>query len=155
VLADLPGLIEGAAEGAGLGHRFLRHLSRTRLLLHVIDAAPCDDAIDPVDQARAIVAELRRYDAGLQRKPRWLVLNKIDALPQAQRGPLVADLTQRLRRRLRTRAPVFAISAVSGEGCRELMWAVQEFLAKRWRTDASTASSPVDVRFEQAAAGAR
>src|SRR5437667_20364 len=81
VLADRPGLIEGAAEGAGLGHQFLRHLSRTRLLLHVIDVAPCDDTIDPVDQARAIVAELKRYDAGLQRRPRWLVLNKIDALP--------------------------------------------------------------------------
>jgi GTP-binding protein len=155
VLADLPGLIEGAAEGAGLGHQFLRHLSRTRLLLHVIDAAPFDQAIDPVDQARAIVAELRRYDAGLQRKPRWLVLNKIDALPQAQRAALLADLTQRLRRRLRTKAPVFAISAATGEGCRELMWAVHEFLARRRLVDASTASSPADVRFEQAAAGAR
>jgi GTP-binding protein len=154
VLADLPGLIEGAAEGAGLGHRFLRHLSRTRLLLHVIDAAPYDDAIDPVAQARAIVAELRRYGAGLQRKPRWLVLNKIDALPQPQRDRLVQDLTGRLRRRLRTAAPVFAISAATGEGCRELMWAVYRFLARR-RPDPSKPARAGDVRFERAAADLR
>ena len=153
VLADLPGLIEGAAEGAGLGHQFLRHLSRTRLLLHVIDVAPCDDTIDPVDQARAIVAELKRYDAGLQRRPRWLVLNKIDALPQDERGQRVAELTQRLRRRLRSAAPVFAISAATGEGCRPLMWAVHEFLARR--PGASKSPPAGDVRFERAAAGAR
>src|SRR5215468_7811180 len=99
VLADLPGLIEGAAEGAGLGHQFLRHLARTRLLLHMIDAAPYDDGVDPVQQARAIAAELKRYDAGLHRKPRWLVLNKIDALPRPQRDQRLAELTQQLRRR--------------------------------------------------------
>jgi GTPase len=128
VLADLPGLIEGAAEGAGLGHQFLRHLTRTRLLLHVIDIAPYGDDLDPVDQARAIVAELKRYDAGLHRKPRWLVLNKIDVLPQAQRDQHVAAVRERLRRRLRTKAPVFAVSAATGKGCRDLMWAVQRFL---------------------------
>jgi GTP-binding protein len=153
VLADLPGLIEGAAEGAGLGHQFLRHLARTRLLLHVIDAAPCD-GVDPVDQARAIASELKRYDAGLHRKPRWLVLNKIDALPPDQREQRIADLTQRLRRRLRTAAPVFAISAATGEGCRELMWAVHEFLARR-RAHDSKHSPAGDVRFESAGAGVR
>ncbi len=154
VLADLPGLIEGAAEGAGLGLQFLRHLARTRLLLHVIDAAPYDDGVDPVQQARAIAAELKRYDARLHRKPRWLVLNKIDALPQAQRDQRLADLTRQLRRRLRTSAPVFAISAATGEGCRELMWAVHAFLT-RGRTRGSKSSSAGDVRLEPAAVGAR
>ena len=153
VLADLPGLIEGAADGAGLGHQFLRHLARTRLLLHVIDAAPYDDGIDPVQQARAIAAELKRYDAGLHRKPRWLVLNKIDALPPAQRNQRLADLTQQLKRRLRTAAPVFAISSATGEGCRELMWAVHEFLMRPKR--GSKSQSAGDVRFQTAAASAR
>ncbi|SPE19347.1 GTPase involved in cell partioning and DNA repair [Burkholderiales bacterium] len=124
VVADLPGLIEGAAEGAGLGHRFLRHASRTRLLLHVLDVAPFDADVDPVVQARAIAAELRKYDPALQRRPRWYVLNKIDLVPLEQRAELIA----RLRRRLRTKAPVFAVSAATGEGCRDLMWAVQRFL---------------------------
>jgi GTPase len=154
VLADLPGLIEGAAQGAGLGHQFLRHLARTRLLLHVIDAAPVDDGVDPVQQARAIALELKRYDAGLHRKPRWLVLNKIDALPLAQREQRIADLTRELRRRLRTTAPLFAISAATGEGCRELMWAVHQFLTRR-RKPGSGSRSASGVRFDAAAAGAR
>jgi GTP-binding protein len=153
VLADLPGLIEGAAEGAGLGHQFLRHLSRTRLLLHVIDVAPYDDAPDPVDQARAIVAELKRYDASLHRKPRWIVLNKIDALPAQQREEHIARLRERLRRRLRTTAPIFAVSAATGEGCRDLMWAVHDFLARRGMDDPPGAAAR-DVRFEPTAADA-
>lgn len=124
VIADVPGLIEGAAEGAGLGHQFLRHLSRTRLLLHVLDIAPVDPEADPVDEARAIVAELKKYDPALYRKPRWLVLNKIDLVPSDER----AGRIEKIRRRLRTRAPIFAISAATGEGCRELMWAVHRFL---------------------------
>jgi GTP-binding protein len=152
VLADLPGLIEGAAEGAGLGHQFLRHLTRTRLLLHVIDAAPYDTGVDPVGQAHAIVSELSRYDAGLRRKPRWLVLNKIDALPVQERAARIAEMTQRLRRRLRTRAPVFAVSAATGEGCRELMWAVYEFLHRR--AQRAQPSRARDVRFEPTAGGA-
>src|SRR5919202_2330371 len=78
VIADIPGLIEGAAEGAGLGHQFLRHLQRTRLLLHIVDIAPFDEGVDPVAQARAIAAELKKYDPALYGKPRWLVLNKLD-----------------------------------------------------------------------------
>jgi len=124
VVADLPGLIEGAAEGAGLGHRFLKHVSRTRLLLHVIDVAPLDEAVDPVAQARAIAAELGKYDPVLRRRPRWYVLNKMDLVPQEEQAALVA----RLRRRLRTKAPMYAISAYTGAGCRDLMWAVQVFL---------------------------
>ena len=124
VIADIPGLIEGAAEGAGLGHQFLRHLARTRLLLHVIDVQPLEPAADPVRDARALVAELKRYDSQLHRKPRWLVFNKIDLIPAAERSALIAGL----KRRLRSSAPAFAISAATGEGCRELMWAVQRFL---------------------------
>jgi GTP-binding protein len=124
VLADLPGLIEGAAQGAGLGHRFLKHASRTRLLLHVLDAAPLDAGVDPVAQARAIAAELRKFDPALGRRPRWYVLNKMDLVAPGERAALVATL----RRRLRTKAPMYAVSAYTGEGCRELMWAVQRFL---------------------------
>jgi len=124
VIADVPGLIEGAAEGVGLGHQFLRHLSRTRLLLHVVDAAPLDSSIDPVKGIRALASELKKYDPQLARKPRWLVLNKVDLVPVAERAALIAEL----RRRLRTKAPVFSVSAVTGEGCRDLMWAVHRFL---------------------------
>src|SRR6185436_16105480 len=85
VIADIPGLIEGAAEGAGLGHQFLRHLQRTRLLLHIVDIAPMDEAADPVKEAKAIVKELEKYDVELSRKPRWLVLNKTDLLPEDTR----------------------------------------------------------------------
>jgi len=85
VLADIPGLIKGAAEGAGLGHQFLRHLTRTRLLLHIVDLAPSDPSADPIQEARAIVAELKKYDQALYRKPRWLVLNKIDMIPESER----------------------------------------------------------------------
>jgi GTPase len=124
VVADVPGLIEGAAEGAGLGHLFLRHLGRTRLLLHVIDAAPVDSHADPVRQARALVSELKKYDPALWRKPRWIVFNKIDLVGENERKRLAADF----RRRLRTKAPTFFVSAVTGEGCRELMWAVHRHL---------------------------
>ncbi|MCS6944303.1 MAG: GTPase ObgE [Sutterellaceae bacterium] len=124
VIADIPGLIEGAAEGAGLGHRFLRHLARTRLLLHVVDIAPLESERDPAADVRALVAELKKYGGGLERKPRWLVLNKIDLLAPPERENTIAQL----RRRLRTRLPVFAISAATGEGCRELMDAVYRFL---------------------------
>src|SRR5512145_1079230 len=99
VIADVPGLIEGAAEGAGLGHHFLRHLSRTRLLLHVVDAAPIDIDIDPVAQARALATELRKFDLRLSRKPRWLVFNKIDLIDADRRDRLAREF----RRRLRTR----------------------------------------------------
>ena len=124
VLADIPGLIEGAAEGAGLGHQFLRHLSRTRLLLHLIDCMPSDGR-DPVRDARTITSELSKYDSKLYRKPRWLVLNKIDLVATDERAYLVSEF----RRRLRTRAPVHVVSAATGEGCRELVLAVARFLA--------------------------
>jgi len=124
VIADIPGLIEGAAEGAGLGHQFLRHLARTRLLLHIVDAVPFDPGADPARDARAIALELKKFDPALYRKPRWLVLNKMDMLPAGERETATAALV----RRLRWRGPSFCISALTGEGCRELSFAVMKFL---------------------------
>jgi len=124
VVADIPGLIEGAAEGAGLGHQFLRHLARTRLLLHLVDIAPIDSGADPAHDARAIAAELKKFDPALHRKPRWLVLNKMDMLPLEERKSASADLL----RRLRWHGPTFAISALTGEGCKELSYSVMKFL---------------------------
>ncbi len=120
VLADIPGLIEGAAEGAGLGHQFLRHLARTRLLLHLVDVAPADPAADPVREAKAIVRELKRYDEALYRKPRWLVLNKIDLVPEGERARVV----RRFLKDFGWRGRSFIISALTGDGCRELVFAV-------------------------------
>ena len=117
VVADLPGLIEGASEGAGLGHLFLRHLQRTRLLLHVIDMAPFDDSVDPVMQARAIVGELKKYDENLYKKPRWLVLNKLDMIPKEDRPALIKDFVKRFK----YKGPVFEISALTREGCEPLI----------------------------------
>jgi GTP-binding protein len=124
VVADIPGLIEGAAEGAGLGHQFLRHLVRTRLLLHIIDAAPFEEGADPARDAKSIATELKKFDPALYRKPRWLVLNKIDMLQTDERKTVAAKLV----RRLRWRGPSFCISALTGEGCRELSFAVMKFL---------------------------
>jgi GTP-binding protein len=133
VVADIPGLIEGAAEGAGLGLQFLRHLSRTGLLLHVVDCRPVDGS-DPARDARAIAAELRKYDEQLHRKPRWLVLNKIDLIAPEDRAAAIAEF----RRRMRTKAPVFAVSAATGEGCRELCAEIARFLeGKRSRRTAA------------------
>lgn len=120
VVADLPGLIEGASEGAGLGHLFLRHLQRTRLLLHVVDLAPFDEGVDPVAQAKAIVGELKKYDAQLYEKPRWLVLNKLDMIPEEERAARVKDFVKRLR----FKGPVFEISALTREGCEPLVHAI-------------------------------
>ncbi len=122
VIADVPGLIEGAAEGAGLGHQFLRHLARTRLLLHLVDLAPFDEAVNPVDEAKAIVEELRKYDEELYNKPRWLVLNKIDMLPESK------TQVKKFIKEFGWEGKVFAISAISGTGCKELTYAIMEHL---------------------------
>lgn len=122
VIADVPGLIEGAAEGAGLGHQFLRHLARTSLLLHLVDIAPFDEAVSPVDEAKAIVNELKKYDEDLYNKPRWLVLNKVDMVPDAKQ--VVADFVKDYGWKGR----VFSISAISGAGCKELTYAIMEHL---------------------------
>jgi GTP-binding protein len=126
VIADIPGLIEGAAEGAGLGHRFLRHLQRTSLLLHLVDISPFDPEADPVRDAHAILGELRKYDESLFVKPRWLVINKIDLLPMDERAGRIATLVAGY-------GPVerhFAISAINGEGCRELTFAIMDHLER-------------------------
>ncbi|MCD6671690.1 MAG: GTPase ObgE [Burkholderiaceae bacterium] len=131
VIADIPGLIEGAAEGAGLGHQFLRHLQRTRLLLHLVDLAPFDADADPVREARAIVRELRRYDPALAEKPRWLVLNKIDMIAPDERQQRIDAFVARYRGRGRNAIPVervFAISALTHEGCERLCLAVADWL---------------------------
>lgn len=125
VVADIPGLIRGASEGAGLGHRFLKHLQRTRLLLHLIDIVPLDSATDPVADAHAIVDELRRYDEGLYRKPRWVVLNKIDLIPADERDDRIAAIA----RELGLPGPVHAISAVTGEGCQQLVRDIMNFIS--------------------------
>ena len=129
VVADIPGLIEGAADGAGLGHQFLRHLQRTRLLLHIVDIAPFDPAADPVRDARAILDELKKYDPALHDKPRWLVANKIDLLPEGERAARLAAL-------LAGYGPVerhFAISAIDGGGCRELTFAIMAHIENQKR----------------------
>ncbi|MBT9595071.1 MAG: GTPase ObgE [Vitreoscilla sp.] len=125
VVADIPGLIEGASEGAGLGHLFLRHLQRTRLLLHIVDMAPFDDSIDPVAQAKAIVEELRKYDQALHDKPRWLVLNKLDMVPVEEREKRVKDFVKRYK----WKGPVFQISALAREGLQPLLHAIWAHVA--------------------------
>ncbi|MBM0108617.1 GTPase ObgE [Steroidobacter sp. S1-65] len=116
VMADIPGLIEGAAEGAGLGIQFLKHLQRTRVLLHLIDVSPPDPDADPVKDARAIVAELKKFSADLAAKERWLVLNKVDLLPPDEADKLCKDIV----RRLRWKGPVFRISGLARQGTEEL-----------------------------------
>jgi GTP-binding protein len=130
VIADIPGLIRGASEGAGLGHRFLKHLQRTRVLLHIIDAAPLDPDVDPVADAHAIIHELRNYDEDLYAKPRWIVLNKIDMIPEEERTKRIAALTKALGVG-GTGMPVFAVSAVTGEGCTSVCQAVMNFLVAK------------------------
>ena len=142
VVADVPGLIEGAAEGAGLGHQFLRHLQRTRLLLHVVDIAPFDETLDPVAQAKAIVKELKKYDPALHTKPRWLVLNKMDMLPADERAARVKDFVKRMR----TKQPVFEISALTREGLEPMLKAIYQHIA----ASKNALPPPVDPRFGDA-----
>jgi GTPase len=125
VMADIPGLIEGAAEGAGLGHQFLRHLQRTRVLLHLVDLAPLDENVDPVQEAKAIVKELKKYDEGLHAKQRWLVLNKIDMIPVEDRESRVKDFVKRFK----WKGPVHTISGLTREGCEVLLHAIYDHVA--------------------------
>ena len=141
VVADVPGLIEGASEGAGLGHQFLRHLQRTRLLLHIVDAAPFDEAVDPVVQAKAIVAELKKYDPKLHAKPRWLVFNKLDMVPEEERETRVKEYV----RRLRWKGPVFSISALARDGLQPLLERIQNHVSAQVPTEPLP-----DLRFEPA-----
>ena len=131
VIADIPGLIEGAAEGAGLGHQFLRHLQRTRLLLHIVDIAPVDPDADPVKEAKAIVKELKKYDEALYSKPRWLVFNKADLLDAESREQTVRQFL----RSFRWKGKSFIISAITGEGCQELTYAIMDHLDQNREPD--------------------
>lgn len=117
VIADIPGLIEGAADGVGLGVQFLKHLQRTGLLLHIVDLAPFDEGADPVKDAKALIKELQKYDETLADKPRWLVLNKLDVLSEDERKKRVKDFVKRFG----WKGPVFEISALSHEGCQALI----------------------------------
>ena len=127
VIADIPGLIEGAADGAGLGTQFLRHLQRTRVLLHIVDLAPFDANIDPVKEAKAIIKELKKYDESLFEKPRWLVLNKLDMVPEEERKARVKDFVKRFG----WKGPVFEISALNRDGCEDLVVEIYNYLAER------------------------
>ncbi|HEY2418453.1 MAG TPA: GTPase ObgE [Steroidobacteraceae bacterium] len=127
LMADIPGLIEGAAGGAGLGIRFLKHLQRTRVLLHIVDLLPPDPEADPVRDARAIIRELKQFDVKLAAKPRWLVINKRDLMPDEEAQARADDIV----RRLRYRGPRFLISAATNRGTRELADALMQFLEQR------------------------
>ncbi len=124
VLADIPGVIEGAAEGAGLGMQFLKHLSRTSLLLHVLDIAPFETGESPVISAKKIIREVEKWSDELVNKPRWLVLNKIDRVPEQE----VISQCQAIVDELDWQGPVFRISAINGRGTKELMFAIMNFL---------------------------
>ena len=143
VIADIPGLIEGAADGAGLGSLFLRHVQRTRLLLHLVDVAPMDyegSAVSPADQVRAIEAELRKYDPAMLEKPRWLVLNKADLMfeeeAKAAAEAIVAELGWT--------GPWYLVSALGREGTWPIMLAVQAFF-DRLREDELEARAQADA----------
>jgi GTP-binding protein len=123
VIADIPGLIEGAADGAGLGIQFLKHVSRTRLLLHLVDMAPLDAETNPVEQVRAIEAELEKFDAELLDRPRWLVFNKADLLPEEEREKLAKALV----RKLKWKQPWFVVSAITREGTWPVCLKIQDF----------------------------
>jgi GTPase len=130
VMADIPGLIEGAAEGAGLGIRFLKHLQRTRLLLHLVDIAPPDPEADPVKDARSIAQELKKFSPELAARERWLVLNKLDLLPADEADRRCKDIV----RRLRWKGPVFRISGLARRGldplCQAIMTRLEELQAE-------------------------
>ncbi len=148
VMADIPGLIEGAAEGAGLGIRFLRHLQRTRVLWHVLDIAPVDPEADPVRDARAIVAELKKFSKDLAAKPRWLVLNKADLMPSDEAQKLAKDIV----RRLRHKGPWFLVSAVSGQGTRQLAEQAMDLIEASTESSADASKSDIgdlDARAER------
>jgi GTP-binding protein len=124
VIADIPGVIEGASDGAGLGLQFLKHLDRTRLLLHLVDIAPMDESINPAEEVRKIAAELEKYSPDLAERERWLVLNKVDLLDDDE----VESRKHGLLAELGWNGPVFTMSAVSGEGTKELVYKLMDHL---------------------------
>jgi len=138
VIADIPGLIEGAAEGAGLGIQFLKHLSRTGLLLHVVDIAPIDPAIDTADEINKIALELSKFSEKLASQPRWLVLNKTDLLSEKDEDKVVNNIVNSLN----WKAPVFAISAISGKGTDKLCHAIMNYLTETRAAESEDKDTP-------------
>lgn len=151
VMADIPGLIEGAAEGAGLGHRFLKHLSRTGLLLHIVDLAPFDEGVNPADEALAIIEELRKFDEELYDKPRWLVLNKLDMLDEEEANQRTEDFLRQIgwdysepddRFEFDMNTPrLFKISALTHQGTQELVQQINAYLTEKKRLAALEAET--------------
>ncbi len=144
VIADIPGLIEGAAEGAGLGALFLRHVQRTRLLLHLVDMAPFDDMSPPAEQVRLIENELRKYDPAMLEKPRWLILNKADLLDDEE----TAERTAEILKELDWKEPYFVVSAISREGTWPIMLKIQQFFDDL-KTAAEEAAEDARYRREE------
>lgn len=161
VMADIPGLIEGAAEGAGLGHRFLKHLARTGLLLHVVDLAPFDEEVNPAEEALAIVEELRKYDAELFDKPRWLVLNKFDMLSDEEAEERTSEFLKAIdwhypqpddRFEFDMTTPrLFKISALAHQGTQELVRQINQYLTekKRLLNEAEEAAKILEITENQ------
>ena len=139
VIADIPGLIEGAAEGHGLGIQFLKHLARTSMLLHLVDVAPVDGS-DPVEAFNTISHELEKYSSELAQRNRWLVLNKVDLLPEDERDQICDDIVQRLD----WKGPVFRTAALTKEGTQAIMYAIMEYIEERQRLDSEGLGHPVD-----------
>jgi GTP-binding protein len=127
VIADIPGVIEGAAEGAGLGLQFLKHLSRTGLLLHIVDIAPYESDESPVSAARKIITEVEKWSDDLAHKPRWLVLNKIDNVPEDE----IDALAQSIIDQLQWQGPIYTISALKNQGTQALMYDIMNFLEQQ------------------------
>lgn len=160
VMADIPGLIEGAAEGAGLGHRFLKHLSRTGLLLHVVDLAPFDEETDTAAEALAIIHELRKYDEELYGKPRWLVLNKLDMLDEETAKQRETEFLNAIgwdypapddRFTFDMETPrLFKISALTHAGTQDLVLQINQYLneKKRLQAEADAAAKAAQTQPE-------
>jgi GTP-binding protein len=146
VIADIPGLIEGAADGAGLGVQFLRHLQRTRLLLHIVDLAPFDENIHPAKEAKAIVKELKKYDQTLFDKPRWLVLNKLDMVPDDERAKRVKTFVKEFG----WKGPVFQISGLTREGCEDLVVEIYDYLATQRQQEQREQSGVAELAMDVA-----
>jgi GTP-binding protein len=127
VMADIPGIIEGAAEGAGLGLQFLKHISRTRLLLHLVDVAPFDENIDPVEEIRTIEREMVNFSPELADYERWLVLNKIDLLAIEERDSRCDEIIKKLN----WQGPVFKISAMNKLGTKDLCYKIMEYIEEK------------------------
>ena len=143
VVADIPGLIEGAAEGAGLGIQFLKHLERCRVLLHLIDICPVDES-DPVENARIIIGELEKYSEKLAAKPRWLVFNKIDILGEEESAQRAAEIAKAMG----WEEKYYMISAVNHEGVKALCWDIMEFMNTQPRDMATTEGEQAPEKVE-------